>query len=171
MTLGKGMHGQSYSSATENEQLMGNKQVITIFFIGILMLVAAFWAGLTIIKGSVTGGNKSAATVSKSTRAGESPSTQAAAGSVVAMNSSANGDARYVVRVAAYGTQEEAQKIVDDLKGERYLSAHIRTPDAENALYRVFIGPFELRDAAQQVANELAAAGKKGLMIYQDNEK
>jgi cell division septation protein DedD len=168
------MYSSSDSRALENGQFMGNKQVIAIFVAGIFLMAAAFWAGLSIIRGSATDGNQATAPAGKAIPPPKSPEAapaKAAENTPPAVTSSASSGARYIVRVAAYGTQEEAQKIVDELKGERYLSAHVRQPDTENPLFRVFIGPFELREAAQQVANELAAAGKKGLMIYQDNEK
>lgn len=164
------MHGQSYSRVSENGQFMSNKQVIAIFAVGILMMLAAFWAGLSVIKGSASDGG--GATVGGGKAAAQPPVPEAAPSGTAAAAANpptANGSAKYVVRVAAYGTHEEAQKDVDELKNARYLSAHVRLPNAESPLYKVFIGPFELRDAAHQVANELAAAGKKGLMVSQDS--
>ena len=172
------MRGQSYSRASESVQFMSNKQVIAVFVAGILMMLAAFWAGLNIIKGSAAestiassngssnGSNKAAAPVSK-----PAPSPAAAepsrAQSPQEANPAPGDDPKYVVFASAHGTLEKAQEEVEKLKAQRYISAHVKMPDEENSLYRVFIGHFKLREDAQQVANELASEGRKGVMIFQ----
>lgn len=173
------MRGQSYSRASESVQFMSNRQVIAVFVAGIVMMLAAFWAGLNIIKGSAVestiassnsstnGSNKAgAAPVSKpapSPQAAESSRAQASQEA----NPAPNDDPKYVVFASAHGTLEKAQEEVEKLKAQRYISAHVKMPDEENSLYRVFIGHFKLREDAQQVANELASEGRKGVMIFQ----
>ena len=160
------MYSPGSSRALENTQFMGNKQVIAIFVAGILLMFGAFWAGLSVIRGSAAGGKAAtpAGNAAHQPRGAESTPARPPEAS----SATAGSEPKYVVLAAAWGTLEKAQEEVEKLKAQRYFSAHIKMPDETNSLYRVFIGGFELREHAQQVANELASQGKKGVMIYQD---
>ena len=156
------MYSPDSSTTLENTQFMGNKQVIAIFVAGILLMLGAFWAGLSVIRGSAAGN------AAQQPRSAEPAAARPPQSPSPAATSTAAGEPKYVVLAAAWGTIEKAQEEVEKLKAQRYFSAHIKMPDETNSLYRVFIGGFELREHAQQVANELASQGKKGVMIYQD---
>ena len=72
----------------------------------------------------------------------------------------------YVVQVgAAYGTAAQATQAVAELR-EKYKSAYVQNPASDYPLYRVRIGPYNSREDAQQVANDLASQGRKGVMIF-----
>lgn len=143
---------------------MSNKQVIAIFILGIALLLGAFWAGLNIVKQDSSPpapANRNAqqaapAQANRAAAAEPSPSPQPAEG------------ARFVVRVAAFGTVEQANQLAGELR-RKYISAHTQMPSGQETLFRVNIGPYNRREDAQQVANELAAEGRKGIMIIAAN--
>lgn len=145
---------------------MSNKQVIAIFILGIALLLGAFWAGLNIVKQDSSppapvnrNAQQSApAQASRPAAAEPSPSPQPAEG------------ARFIVRVAAFGTVEQANQLASELR-RKYISAHTQTPSGQETLFRVNIGPYNRREDAQQVANELAAEGRKGIMIVAANQE
>src|SRR5262245_44575583 len=119
------MYGHNQARASENVQYMSNKQVIAIFITGIVMMMVAFWAGLSVIKGSVTG-NQAAATGSRPAQPQRIPEVTSTSSPGVASqstDSSSDDDLKYVVLVQGYGTLEEANKVVAELKSDRYGSA------------------------------------------------
>ena len=143
---------------------MNNKTVFAIFVCGLLLLLGVFWAGLTVTKNhqpqaSSTGNNAS-------------KSKGAAAARPVPSTGPADANARYVVRVASFGTSQEANQLTQDLR-TKYLSAYTQEPErgGKDTLYHVNIGPYDSRDAAEQVAQELAAEGRKGVTILEQNQK
>jgi cell division septation protein DedD len=139
---------------------MTNKQVIAVFVGGVVLLLGAFWAGLSVIKrdpasdastanqnGRTASTNQRAANANSGTR--EQPGTE---------------NARYVVFVAAFGTLEKAKQLESDLR-RKYLAAHVKTPTGnQETLFRVNIGPYDKQDA-DKVATELATEGRKGIMV------
>ena len=148
---------------------MSNKQVIAVFIIGVVLLLGAFWAGLYVVK------QDSSPTASQN-RAGNqnsrnaSPANQNSAGQASANTNTqpplAPGDARYIVQVgSSFGTVEKANELTTQLR-HKYPSAHTQNPTGTDTLYRVRIGPYNNREDAQQVANELASQGFKGVMIF-----
>ncbi|HUK90349.1 MAG TPA: SPOR domain-containing protein, partial [Blastocatellia bacterium] len=155
---------------------MTNKQAITVFVFGVAFLLAAFWAGMTVARNSLSSSASSGSKTSTSPAA--SPRRRDTALSNTGANTGASAtttaaradqdsgaSSAYVVRVAAFGTESEADKLAMDLR-RKYLSAHTQEPTAgDDSLYRVDIGPYERRDEAEQVAHELGVEGHKGVMI------
>ncbi|HKV38125.1 MAG TPA: SPOR domain-containing protein, partial [Blastocatellia bacterium] len=82
----------------------------------------------------------------------------------------ANANTRYVVTVAAFGTSQEANQLTSELR-RKYLSTYTQEPSGSDTLYRVNIGPYDKREAAEQVQQELVAEGRKGIMIIQQDQK
>lgn len=149
---------------------MSNKQVIAIFIIGVALLLGVFWAGLYVVKDSSGAANQNRTTNQNSRNA--SSANQNSAGQASANTNtqqpppSAPGDARYIVQVgSSFGTVEKANELTTQLR-HKYPSAHTQNPTGTDTLYRVRIGPYNNREDAQQVANELASQGFKGVMIF-----
>ena len=146
---------------------MSNKTVVGLFIAGILILLVVFWAGLTVTKDSNT---QSSAQENGSVK---SPSPKpAAARSTPTESRPLDSNTRYVVRVASFGTGQEANQLMQDLR-TKYLSAYTQDPErgGKDTLYHVNIGPYDSRDAAEQVAQELAGDGRKGVTILEQNQK
>lgn len=122
-----------------------NKQVIAAFFAGVLLLAAVFWAGVSVMR-----------------RQPPAPASEADTSAAAAKEEETA--ARYVVRVAAFGTLEEATRLRDELR-RRYPSAEVQRPKGDDAVHRVTIGPYNSRDDARKVMNELAGEGFKGLSV------
>lgn len=138
---------------------MSNKQVITIFAVGIGLLLIAFWAGVKVDRGRTTtnaGQLQVPAPVTEPVRAaGAQPGSTETADS--------DPDTRYMVVVAAFGTEEKANELREALRRKRYISAH--TQRSGDKLFNVLIGPYDKREAAEQVANDLVAEGRKGIKV------
>jgi cell division protein FtsN len=154
---------------------MSNKQVIAIFVIGVGLLLGAFWAGLYVVKQDASA-SPSQSRVTSQSAGSSNPGTQAAAAKSVPANANtqtqsqpqqpSSSDTRYIVQVgASFGTVEKANELTAQLK-KKYLGAHTQNPTGGDTLYRVRIGPYDRRDDAQQVANELSSQGFKGVMIF-----
>jgi len=149
---------------------MSNKHVIAIFVIGIGLLLGAFWAGLYVVKQDTSAIPSQSQVTSQS--AASNPATGAAVRSVPAnantqpQQAPSSSETRYIVQVgASFGTVEKANELTAQLK-KKYLGAHTQNPTGGDTLYRVRIGPYDRRDDAQQVANELSSQGFKGVMIF-----
>jgi cell division protein FtsN len=148
---------------------MSNKHVIAIFVIGIGLLLGAFWAGLYVVKQDASANPSQSQVTSQS--AASNPGTAAAAKAVPANANTqpqppSSSDTRYIVQVgASFGTVDKANELTAQLK-KKYLGAHTQNPTGGDTLYRVRIGPYDRRDDAQQVANELSSQGFKGVMIF-----
>lgn len=150
---------------------MSNKQVIAIFIIGVGLLLGAFWAGLYVVK------QDSAANANQTRAANQNSQNQnAQAGKPAASNlttqpqpPAASSETRYIVQVgSSFGTVEKANELTAQLK-KKYFSAYTQNPTGTDTLYRVRIGPYNNREDAQQIANELASQGFKGVMIFLAN--
>jgi cell division septation protein DedD len=153
--------------------MINNKSVVAIFIIGVALLLVAFWAGLNVIRD-----NRSAsATQSARETAPQPGAQQGRAGAQSSPDSgqsrgqestganAATAPTRYLVLVAAFGTDTQANKLTMDLR-RKYPSAYTQQPPGgEDTLYRVYIGPYPKREDAETVANELASEGRKGVMI------
>ncbi|MFY9573814.1 MAG: SPOR domain-containing protein [Blastocatellia bacterium] len=148
---------------------MSNKQVIAIFIIGVGLLLGAFWAGLYVVKQDTTANPNQGRTANQNSIAGSSNPTSAtrpASANANMQQQPGSSDARYIVQVgASFGTAEKANELTTQLR-RKYPSAHTQNPMGSDTLYRVRIGPYNNRDDAQQVANELASQGFKGVMIF-----
>lgn len=148
---------------------MSNKQVIAIFIIGVGLLLGAFWAGLYVVKQD-TVANANNSRVANQNSQNTSPTNQISASKPASANSNnqpqpPSSDARYIVQVgSSFGTAEKANELTAQLR-RKYPSAHTQNPSGSDTLYRVRIGPYNSREDAQQVANELASQGFKGVMI------
>jgi cell division septation protein DedD len=166
------MQSKSHSNASAKEQLMSNKQVIAIFVLGIVMMFVAFWAGLSVMKGSIVSSSNQAAVKNANTTSQQKPAepTKQAEAAVANPNTEATLPARYLVRVAAFGTQQKAEELKNELRNKKFISAYVQMPEGSETLYNVNLGPFERREEAQQVANELSIEGKKVLGIFQANK-
>jgi cell division septation protein DedD len=146
---------------------MTNKQVIAIFIIGIGLLLGAFWAGLYVVKQDSTANANQSRSANQNSRAasgGNQNSQPASNGNT--QSQQGGSDARYIVQVgSSFGTVEKANELTSQLR-HKYPSAHTQNPTGTDTLYRVRIGPYNSREDAQQVANELASQGFKGVMIF-----
>ena len=148
---------------------MSNKQVIAIFIIGVGLLLGAFWAGLYVVKQDTGANATNTRSANQNSQTG-SPGNQSASIKPSPSNTNtqqpATSDARYIVQVgASFGTAEKANELTAQLR-RKYPSAHTRNPTSPgDTLFRVRIGPYNTREDAQQVANELASQGFKGVMI------
>lgn len=134
---------------------ISNKHVVVIFAIGVALLVIAFWAGLTV------GG--------RTTASDPAPAlTTAAAPRPTPIEPQ---QARYVVVVGTFGTEETASEMTRDLRRKYLLSAYTQKPDLAGGerLFRVLIGPYDKRENAEQVQNELLAEGRRGVTIQKAN--
>lgn len=148
---------------------MSNKQVIAIFIIGVGLLLGAFWAGLYVVKqdtvsnansGRAANQNSQSSSTGNQTAAGKS-----ASANINAQPQPASSDARYIVQVgSSFGTAEKANELSTQLR-RKYASARTQNPTPPDTLFRVRIGPYNTREDAQVVANELASQGFKGVMI------
>jgi cell division septation protein DedD len=164
------MQSENYSNASAKKSLMSNKQVIAIFVLGIVMMFVAFWAGLSVIQGNIVSSSNQATVKSANTtpqKPVEPPKQPEAA--VNDAPAETPPQTFYLVRVAAFGTQQKAEELKDELR-KSFLSAHVQMPEGAETLYNVNLGPFGKREEAQQVANTLSIEGKKILGIFQVNK-
>jgi len=147
---------------------MTNKQVIAIFIIGVALLLGAFWAGLNVVKQEPAANSNQARPANQNAQNASANSNAAIKPVPSTSNTQTppSSDARYVVQVgASFGTADKANELTTQLR-KKYPSAHTQNPTGTDTLYRVRIGPYNSREDAQQVANELATQGFKGVMIF-----
>jgi cell division septation protein DedD len=148
---------------------MSNKQVIAIFIIGVVLLLGAFWAGLYVVKQDSTSNanqNRAANQNARNASSANQNSTSQPSANTNTQPSPPSSDARYIVQVgSSFGTVDKANELTSQLR-HKYPSAHTQNPTGTDTLYRVRIGPYNSREDAQQVANELASQGFKGVMIF-----
>jgi cell division septation protein DedD len=165
------MQSENYSNASAKKQPMSNKQVVAIFVLGIVMMFVAFWAGLSAIQGNIVSSSNQAtvknANTPPSQKPVEPPKQTEMAGTASSVE--ATPQVLYLVRVAAFGTQQKAEELKDELR-KSFLSAHVQMPEGTETLYNVNLGPFGKREEAQQVANTLSIEGRKILGIFQVNK-
>jgi cell division septation protein DedD len=164
------MQSEDYSNASAKKPLMSNKQVVAIFVLGIVMMFVAFWAGLSVIQGNIVSSSNQA-TVKSANTPPQKPAEPPKQPEAAAADSPAEPPPQtlYLVRVAAFGTQQKAEELKDELR-KSFLSAHVQMPEGAETLYNVNLGPFGKREEAQQVANTLSIEGKKILGIFQVNK-
>jgi cell division septation protein DedD len=140
---------------------MSNKQVVAIFILGIALLLAAFWAGLVIVKQDApVSANQSAPAPSASAQAANKPAVNA--NLTTQPPSVTNEEARYMVVIGKYGTLDQAKQIHAEIRRE-YLAAFVKPPSGEDTLYTVAIGPYSQKEAGQ-VAGDLSNK-RRGIMI------
>ena len=139
---------------------VNNRQAIAVFILGIAFLLAAFWAGLNVVKRDALGGIHQSDNPSRPAPANRQVQERAAA----QPTEEPPGDAGYILQVAGFGTADKAGQLVADLR-RKYKSAHAQAPAGDDTIHRVLIGPYPTRAEADQVAGELAAQGMKGVMI------
>ena len=145
---------------------MSNKQVIAIFIIGVGLLLGAFWAGLYVVKQDGGGSSNANRPANQNAQNQNAQTAKPAPSNLTPQPPQASSDARYIVQVgASFGTAEKANELTSQLR-KKYPSAHTQNPTGTDTLYRVRIGPYNNREDAQQVANELASQGFKGVMIF-----
>jgi cell division protein FtsN len=147
---------------------MSNKQVIAIFFTGVLLLVISFWVGLSIKRHNAPSSTSPADTKTKQPAPSAGSNAQnrgAESQSPGPATSEEDQNARFIVHVATFGTAEQADRLTKELK-RKYLSADTQQPaQGGDTLYRVNIGPYKSRADAEQVARELQGEGRKGIMV------
>ena len=142
---------------------MSNKQVAAIFIIGIALLLAAFWAGLAIVKQDTpASANQTIAAAPNQNAAGTQASGSLTARPAPAAAPAADDNARYVVVLGTFGTREQAEQLKTEMR-PTYTSTHVEPPSGDNTLFRVVIGPYPKRDA-EQVAADLSNK-RRGIMI------
>ena len=134
---------------------VNNKQVLAVFVLGVALLLAAFWAGLNVVKQDSIAPNRSGNGVENGSA---KPSYRVTAGGERTAGQPAVDDLPYLVRVASFGTAERANQLTNELR-KKYQSAYTRDPDDESPLYRVNIGPYDSRREATLIADELTAQG------------
>jgi cell division septation protein DedD len=149
---------------------MSNKQVIAIFIIGVGLLLGAFWAGLYVVKQDTTANANNNSIANQNSQGVGSVSQTSPprppTANANAQPQQASSDARYIVQVgASFGTAEKANELTIQLR-KKYPSAHTQNPTGADTLYRVRIGPYNSREDAQQVVNELTSQGFKGVMTF-----
>jgi cell division septation protein DedD len=137
---------QNHSRKVETRQAMSNRQIIAVYVTGVVLLLVAFAAGLSVIK--------------KGEQGDPLPPKGTAA------ESSDHAELQFEVFVAAFGTLTKAKAMEEELKDRRYLAAHIKAPSGGDALYRVYIGPYTRSDA-EKVAAEISSQGVRGVMVEQ----
>jgi cell division septation protein DedD len=144
---------------------MSNKQVVAIFIIGIALLLAAFWAGLVIVKqdAPASANQSSSAGVNQNAAGGQVGKAANASLTTRTVNQPATDEnAQYVVLIGTFGTLEQAKQLETDMRRD-YIATHVQMPSSGDTLYRVVIGPYKKRDA-EQVAADLSNK-RKGIMI------
>jgi cell division septation protein DedD len=139
---------------------VNNRQAIAVFILGIAFLLAAFWAGLNVVKRDAIGAIHQSDNTARPPQAAK-PTAQEGA---MQATDEPPGDAGYILQVAGFGTADKASQLVTELR-RKYKSAHAQTPSGDDTIYRVLIGPYPTRAETDQVAGELAAQGMKGVMI------
>ena len=139
---------------------VNNRQAIAVFVLGIALLLAAFWAGLYVVKRDALGAIHQSDSQARPAQGARLPGQEHAAGAA----EEPPGDAGYILQVAGFGTADKANQAVADLR-RKYKSAHVQPPTGDDTIYRVLIGPYPTRTETDQVAGELAAQGMKGVMI------
>ena len=144
---------------------MSNRQVVAIFIIGIVLLLAAFWAGLAIVKQDAPASANHSGTAANQNAAANPPNKSVANASLTTRSSNqpaSDENAQYVVLIGTSGTLEQARQLEADMRRD-YIATHVQMPSGGDTLYRVVIGPYKKRDA-EQVASDLSTK-RKGIMI------
>ena len=139
---------------------VNNKQVIAGFVLGIALLLVAFWAGLNVVKQDTI---PRVAAPNRASAGRPEPRTRSDVESPNNGDDPQNGT-RYVLQVGSFGTPEKAGQLVNELR-HKYKSAHTQNPAGDDTIYKVLIGPYDTRREVDQIADELAAQGMKGVMI------
>jgi cell division septation protein DedD len=135
---------------------MSNKNVVAVFAAGLALLLAAFWAGLYVVRQEPPKPAPAAAESAATRDASPPPQPEAPP--------QPSPDARYVVQVSSYGTADKANEFRAQLK-KQYFAAYTQGPTKDDPLYHVCIGPYTDYDQARQLLNQLASQGFKGVMI------
>jgi cell division septation protein DedD len=166
------MQSENYSNASAKKQPMSNKQVVAIFVLGIVMMFVAFWAGLSAIQGNIVSSSNQAIVKNANTPPPQKPIEPPKQTEMAGTDSSVDTAPQtlYLVRMAAFGTQQKAEELKDELRKGGFLSAHVQLPEGTETLYNVNVGPFAKREEAQQAANSLSIEGRKIVSIYEINK-
>jgi cell division septation protein DedD len=144
---------------------MSNKHVIVVFFIGVALLLGAFWAGLKVTKQDASAGG-SANEVGQNAPDDRSAKTQQKTTPPQLTEQAGAPEGRYIVVVRQYATAEAASQFMNEFRRDpQHRSAYTQPPNAQNPFYRVNIGPYTTREQAEQTMNDLAAQGMKGVMV------
>ncbi|MFL6213687.1 MAG: SPOR domain-containing protein [Blastocatellia bacterium] len=143
---------------------MSNKQVVAIFILGIALLLAAFWAGLFIVKQDAPAGASHSSNAAPSANAAGAQAAKPTVNANLTTQpvSATNEEARYMVLIGKYGTLDQAKQIQAEIRRD-YLAAFVQMPSGDNTLYTVAIGPYSKREA-DQVAADLSNK-RRGIMI------
>ena len=153
--------------------MIGGKQTAALFVLGVALLLCLFWAGLSVSRKEGSPGMSQtdqsanrAPDVTPKPRASATPSTPEPV-----RTPERTGGRVWMVHVATFGTVEQADRLTAELR-RKYLSARTNkpAPGDQDKLFRVLIGPYE-HPEAEQVASELTAEGRKGVMIVQSQQQ
>src|SRR5262245_58111258 len=128
------MDSQLHTDKNSYKQLLSNKQVIAIFFAGLLMLLIAFGADLSVIKNSLTKAmNQDERTTTK-----PQPKPEATTQSATVPTDSNVQSAvppvsmKYIIKFQVYGTKEAAERARAELRNKNYWSAYIQEPSGQD---------------------------------------
>lgn len=162
------MESQIHTDKSSYKPLLSNKQVVAVFITGLLMLLIAFGAGLSIIKSSLSSGTNSeeVKTTKPPAKAEATPPATTSQSENSVQTAEPSVPVKYTIKFQVYGTKEAAERARAELRSKNYWSAYIQEPTGQDTLYQVNIGPYESRDEAQKITSELSTQGYKGLMIY-----
>jgi len=142
---------------------MSNKQVVAIFILGIALLLAAFWAGLVIVKQDApVSANQSPNAPTANAASAQAAKPTMNANLTTQPPGATSEDARFMVVIGKYGTLDQAKQIQAEIRRD-YLAAFVQPPSGDNTLYTVAIGPYS-RKEADQVARDLSNK-RRGIMI------
>lgn len=144
---------QPYPRGAAPRRTMSNRQVVAIYVAGLLLLLIAFAAGLSVLK-------------KQTVEDPLAPTQNGAARDAQSADQPSSAELQFEVLVAPYGTLARARQVEAELRNRRYYSAHVKMPASGDTLYRVVIGPYTRADA-DRVATELSKEGLKGLMVVQ----
>ena len=145
---------------------MSNKHVIVVFFIGVALLLGAFWAGLKVTKQDASAGGSANEVVqnTQDDRSGKTAQKSPPPPQLIEQAGGAEG--RYIVVVRQYATAEAASQFMNEFRRDpQHRSAYTQPPSSQNPFYRVNIGPYTTREQAEQTMNDLSAQGMKGVMV------
>jgi DedD protein len=71
----------------------------------------------------------------------------------------------WAVQLGSFSNQENAERLAADLRKQNYAAFLSRLATSSGELHRVRIGPLEDREAAEAMAERLAAAGHSGQVV------
>src|SRR5262245_51687214 len=110
---------------------MSNKHVIVVFFVGVALLLGAFWAGLKVTKQDASAGG-SANEVGQNAQDHRSDKTPQKPTPPQLTEQAGSADGRYIVVVRQYATAEAASQFMNEFRRDpQHRSAYTQPPSAQ----------------------------------------